>query len=1179
MLSLLATSSFPWKRPIDPSFHRINSPERFPGLKRPINLSFYQINSPERFPGRFSRPIRMGQIPSLSSTSKNSLPAADYEVFINFRGSDIRYNFADSLYKFLDHYGIRTFFDTDQLPKGEKFDDKLIKSIEESKIYIPIFSPNYATTILPLMELAHMVKCCKKGKGHIMLPIFYMVSTEDVKNQTGEFGESFRRIAGEKDAETRAEWEEALQTVSDLQGWTVNKSTRQGVLFEKVFSKVRSLLMENYKLVTSKLVEIEPHVEQVKGLLSKGVKIVGIHGMSGIGKTNIAKAVYDNVSGKFDRCCFVEDVREILSGKDGVVTLQNKILSDILRHDTKVRDASQGIQVTKDRICCLSSVLIVLDNVAQGFEFEQILGDLKDFSSNSRFIITMTDLRVIDPFSRECEPYSVEEMHDDIALKLFSRHAFGFDDPPPEYMSLSNHFVKVAAGLPLALTAIGSLLHRKDKSFWVAKLNQLRDIPADKVEEKLEIVLMDATPDEQQIFLDIACFFNGEHYDRPFYLWSDSNLHPLVAVESLCLRSLIKINERKEFWMHEQYKILGRSIIRKENVRNPWKRSRIWSNEDVVDMLRHKEGTDELEILKVDMEDNEFELTDAEFKKLSGLKYLEVRNGRLGGHFKDMFPQLRWLRLDNCSSIPIGLSLKELVIFDLCSCPITDDWEGWNEIQVAPNLKVVDVSSCLKLSAVPDLSRCRSLEHLILQDCHQMRGELHVGNFENLKVLKLRFSKINKLRGDIGRLQNLQEIDAGFSDLAEVPAGIGKLSSLTKLGLRRIRSKEVPVLPRGLKVLHVSSPRVPNLSELADLEELSFSYCDGPEIPADAVWKLSKLKTLRLLHCSCDRLPHALPSSLNTLRINDCRSLEVLPDLSNLSLLTELVLSEVGVQEVVGLGELSMLKTLNISNAPNLVHLNGLEQLVLLKTLRLLSCDVLGTQPAGALIPEIPGLYRIGELSLVDLTVSDCPIITSVLLSLSKFAKLKQLALEDFGTHDIDYGFLSPDQLVLDVSTLQDMERLCIVGCKHVTEVQGLERLEQLRDIRLWNFTSIKKLPGLSGLKNLMSLEIRGCAELSEVTGLENLELLDRLVMDRCTSMKELPRLFKNVRFLEVSYCGQLAELTGLEKVEGLVSLKLLHCASIAKLPDRSCFGKLVLWRVSPELVEAPGNEGWLDLE
>ncbi|CAI0394246.1 unnamed protein product [Linum tenue] len=931
---------------------------------------------------------------SQSSSAKSPLPAGEYEVFLNFRGSDVRYDFADSLHTYLKKYEIRTFFDEEELHKGEEIDSKLLDAIEGSKIYIPIISAKYASSRSPLMELAHMVKCCEKEKGHLILPIFYKVEVGDVKNQRGTFGESFRELAQKHDARTIREWKNALRTVTELKGWTVTPTTRQGVTIDEVFLKARKHLMENYRQVTNQLVGIDSHIEKVKELLNREVQTVGIQGMSGIGKTNIAKAVYDSVSAHFDRCCFVEDVRNILSNGGRIETLQSKIISDILGYDTKVRDPSQGIQFIKDRVCRRKRILIVLDNIDRSFELDTTLGDLANFHPESRFIVTTVDEEILKFFPK-CESYKPDLMNDDIALQLFSRHAFGSDYPPTGYMDLSQDFVEVAAGLPLAIKAIGSVVFRKDKKFWVAKLKMFREIPDEQVQKRLKIVYEELSLDEKHIFLDIACYFIGEPTDRPSFLWDDSNLHPLVSIDTLCLKAFIKINERNELWMHDQYKLLGRDIVREEDIVNPWKRSRMWSNKDVLNMLRDKQGTEELKILRVYVDHEDFELTEKEFEKLSGLKYLDVCYGRLSGDFKNVLPDLRWLRLYGCSSIPIDFNLEKLVILDLIACPVRDDWRSWKGIEEAGTLTAINVSACNRMTKVPDLSGCKRLEQIYFRRCPKMRGELHIGDLKDLRVLHVTETNITKLIGDIGRLENLQEINVDNSRLRELSASTG----------------EVPELPTSLKRLTFPSLRVPNLLELKDLEKLWLN-CDTLEIPAD-MWKLSKLKDLSLNQVGFEKHPvgfpisssPTLPPSLNALSISGYRfePLERLPSLANLSNLMRLTLADIEAREIAGLGELRMLERFHLLDASNLIDLDGLRHLELLKDLYVSGCLVLTELPSLSnltklqvlkinhcpLLSEIQGLGKLESLEVWE--IQGCPLIRNQLSDLSPLKQLQRL--------------------------------------------------------------------------------------------------------------------------------------------------------------------------------------------
>jgi hypothetical protein len=74
---------------------------------------------------------------------------------------------------------------------------------------------------------------------------------------------------------------------------------------------------------------------------------------------------------------------------------------------------------------------------------------------------------------------------------------------------------------------------------------------------------------QQQIFLDIACFFIGVDKRLPFYMWDDCQFFPTNAVDVLCLRSLVKFEDDNMVRMHDQLRDLGRQIVREENFDQP----------------------------------------------------------------------------------------------------------------------------------------------------------------------------------------------------------------------------------------------------------------------------------------------------------------------------------------------------------------------------------------------------------------------------------------------------------------------------------------------------------------------------------------------------------------------------------------------------------------------------------
>jgi hypothetical protein len=110
-----------------------------------------------------------------------------YDVFLSFRGTDTRFRFIGHLYKALCDCGIRTFIDDRELQGGEEITPSLVKAIEDSRIAIPVFSINYASSSFCLDELVHIVDYFKT-KRRLILPVFYEVDPSYVRHQIGSYG-------------------------------------------------------------------------------------------------------------------------------------------------------------------------------------------------------------------------------------------------------------------------------------------------------------------------------------------------------------------------------------------------------------------------------------------------------------------------------------------------------------------------------------------------------------------------------------------------------------------------------------------------------------------------------------------------------------------------------------------------------------------------------------------------------------------------------------------------------------------------------------------------------------------------------------------------------------------------------------------------------------------------------
>ncbi|KAL3730499.1 hypothetical protein ACJRO7_027501 [Eucalyptus globulus] len=307
--------------------------------------------------------------------------------------------------------------------------------------------------------------------------------------------------------------------------------------------------------------------------------------MGGIGKTTLAKIIFNQICPRFGKdCSFLDDIREMTKTK-GLVERQKKLLSDISYSGRahKIDNADEGIRAIRKTIRN-KKVLIVLDDVDEGNQIKKLIR-VKSLCPGSRILITTRDKSVLKVrgFKYEILSYEMEGLSEENALQLFSRHAFNDNSPPTNYYTLSKGIVSIASGLPLALEAIGSLLFGlQERTIWEEMLEKLRETPNGDVLGKLKISYDALETDQQQIFLDIACFCVGQMKIDPHYMWKDCGFKAEYAIHVLVNRCMIKVLDNNNFWMHDQFRDLGRAIAKKE-------RTRLCDGDDPICELRSME--------------------------------------------------------------------------------------------------------------------------------------------------------------------------------------------------------------------------------------------------------------------------------------------------------------------------------------------------------------------------------------------------------------------------------------------------------------------------------------------------------------------------------------------------------------------------------------------------------------
>nr|XP_023883760.1 TMV resistance protein N-like [Quercus suber] len=294
--------------------------------------------------------------------------------------------------------------------------------------------------------------------------------------------------------------------------------------------------------------------------------MVGIYGLGGIGKTTIAKAVYNIVADHFEGSRFLMNVRENSRKDWSTIKLQEKLLSEILGDkEIKVRNIFEGINVIKQRL-------------SQNF-----LGECDWLANGSRVIITTRDKHVLTTLENDPLIYEVVGLNQHESLQLFSNHAFNKNEPEAGYLELTNKFVCYASGLPLALQIIGSGLRGRNIRQWESELEKYKNIPNEDIQEKLKVSFEGLGEIEKDIFLDIACFFIGLPENYVVKILAACDLYPDSGIAKLSDKCLISV-VCGELWMHDLLQQMGKEIVRQES-NMLGERSRLWRYKDALEVL------------------------------------------------------------------------------------------------------------------------------------------------------------------------------------------------------------------------------------------------------------------------------------------------------------------------------------------------------------------------------------------------------------------------------------------------------------------------------------------------------------------------------------------------------------------------------------------------------------------
>ncbi|KAJ1276161.1 hypothetical protein BS78_05G193000 [Paspalum vaginatum] len=499
----------------------------------------------------------------------------------------------------------------------------------------------------------------------------------------------------------------------------------------------------------SQLIGMDEPMDRLMKLLSlddsdmsnKEMKIVSVVGTGGLGKTTLAKAMYEKLTEDFYFKAFVpvglnpdlkKVLMDILIGLDkqrytvtfNLATLDERQLIDELReflHDKRY--------------------LIVIDDIWDVPSWKIIRYALDDNSFGSKILITTRSYDVANTVS--CS-YKMEPLPYESSSILFYGRLFGSESLcPSSFLEVSKRILKKCGGVPLAIISISSLLASKSSNLkeWYKVCDSIgsglgSNHDMDNMRKILSLSYYDLPSHLKMCLLYLSIFPEDYNIGRHRLIWRWIAEGFVYGEEGQSL-----------FDLAESYfiELLNRSLIQPAYIDGE---GTIWScrvHDIVLDLICSLSREENFVTIALD----------------------DIKPNR---HFWGC--EVRRLSMQNTAWPTVNMSkLRSIAVF---SPAITNSM---------PNL------SCYRFMRVLDLHGCNLKSHLSLR--------IEFGNLFLLRYIGLsNTGYAGELPTDIGRVRFLQTLNLRGTAIKELPSSIEGLRQLMFLNVN-----EYTRLPNGLRNL------------------------------------------------------------------------------------------------------------------------------------------------------------------------------------------------------------------------------------------------------------------------------------------------------------------------------------------------------------------------------------------
>ncbi|KAJ0613117.1 putative virus X resistance protein-like, coiled-coil [Helianthus annuus] len=526
------------------------------------------------------------------------------------------------------------------------------------------------------------------------------------------------------------------------------------------------------------------------------IRVYGIWGMGGMGKTTLAQLVYNHTSVNqyFDLRCWVyvsenfqvnEIIKKIIESvdKSGCTLTQLDTLQESLQNKLMGR-----------------KFLIILDDVwaeeNEEGKWKTLSGTLSCGAEGSIVVMTTRSERTCRMMAKVGElQHELGCLLEEDSWLLFKKHAFAqgrVGDDVRKLEPIGREIVVKCKGLPLAVKTLGSLMWSKSSSndWQRVKDSNIWNLQENNVLPALKLSYDNLAPHLKRCFSYFSLFPKGYELEKDelILLWVANGFIPpreetddlYVIGEEIfnCLiwKSLFQLENG--YWdgidrckMHDLVHDMARHVMKHDCL-------------VIEPACNEVKIPDEVLHLSSSCPDEKLILSSEDFEKLTSLRSIfmfgEGDEGCISQLFNHMYVRVLHLALPELRTLPESIcKLKHLRYLNLSNSRIEALPES---IMYLQNLQVLILRYCRRLCKLPE-SICK---------------------LRYLKYLTLQGSGIEVLPDGLKDMISLQHLDInGCNSLRCLPFGIGKLTSL-----------------RMLPWFHVGKERGAKIRELGDLNLL-----------------------------------------------------------------------------------------------------------------------------------------------------------------------------------------------------------------------------------------------------------------------------------------------------------------------------------------------------------------------